>query len=110
MTTDYKINGSAASIAPISVKWIAPTTGISLSGRGIYSAFHNIELQFDGGSIPECRQWLDVVSAGSFNVTLLSRDQLAFTTLSGVNAEITEWPSVESVNYTPFSITIRGAL
>ena len=110
MSTQYKINGSSTSIAPVSIRWIPNLQGVSLNGRGIFSSYANVEMQFDGGSIPESRQWLDNVSAASFNLTTLSRDQLSFVTLSNVNAEITQWPSVENVNYTEFTIVIRGAL
>jgi len=108
--TDYKINGSSTSIGPVSVKWIPNTQGISLGGRAIFSSYHNIEMQFNGGSIPHVRQWLDNISATSFNLTTLARDQLAFVDLSGVNAEISQWPQIEDVNYGDFTVIIRGAL
>lgn len=108
--SNYKINGSATSIGPISVRWIPNTIGIALTGRAVFSAYSTIEMRFDGGSIPHVRQWLDNVSATSFNLTTLARDQLAFVDLSGVNAEITQWPDVQDVNYGEFTIMIRGAL
>lgn len=109
-TTDYKINSSGMSIGPFSIKWMPTTIGVALNGRGIYSSFYNIIMQFEGGSIPHVWQWIDNVSAGSFNATVLDRNQLAFTDLSGVNAEITEWPDIQNVNAGNFTIVLRGAI
>lgn len=110
MTTNYKINGTATSIGPVSVRWLPNVQGIALNGRAIFSSYNTIEMKFDGGSIPHVRQWIDSVSAASFNLTTLARNQLAFVDLSGVNAEITQWPEVQDVNYGEFVIVVRGAL
>jgi hypothetical protein len=108
--SDWKINGSGMSIAPVGSFWVPPTIGIALTGRGVYSSFYNVELTFAGGCVADTWQWIDAVSAGSFNATILARDEIAFTDTSGVYAEIVQWPKIEGTITGEFVILLRGVL
>lgn len=109
MTTDYKINGSATSIGPVSVQWLRTKIGTDHNGAPLYSQDHQVIMQFDGGSPTEVQQWLDNAVGGSVNLTTLNRWQLGFTTLSSVYMEVTQEPQMQDINLGSFTITVMGA-
>lgn len=108
MNTQYKINGTATSIGPVEIKWIPQLLGVDHNGQPVLSANYEVELSFDGGSVTHTREWIQGTSSGSVNLTILNRQQLGFTTLSGVYVAITEEPSIRDINTGPFKLTVRN--
>jgi len=108
MNTQYKINGTATSIGPVEVKWIPQIMGVDHNGQPVFSANYEIELSFDGGSVTHTREWIQGTSSGSVNLTVLNRQQLGFTTLSGVYVAIQEEPYIRDINTGPFKLLVRN--
>lgn len=109
MTTDYKINGTSTSIGPVSVQWLRTKIGTDHNGAPLYALDNQVIMQFDGGSPPHVREWLNATSGGSVSLTTLNRWNLGFTTLSGVYMEASREPDFSDVNLGAFTITVMGA-
>ena len=105
----WLLNGVTASIAPYSIKWRQMLIGHDHTRRPIYSGNWEIDMSFDSASITFARQWMESASAASANVTVLKPYSIGFTSLSGVQLEIVEAPTVESGMAGPWSMIIRGA-
>ena len=103
----YAINGSSMSYAPFEVRWVPLMTLMDHNQQPVYSGY-DIEMKFDNCCVADGSQWLDAVSSGSINLTVLNRWSIAFTTLSSVYCEINDAPAVQDVHLEPFSITVHG--
>ena len=109
MATTYTVNGVSASLAPINVLWQGMPVGRDHTQRAIYSGNWEVHLMFPPASISWGQQWLHAASAASANVTVLRQYQLGFTDLSGVQLEVLTYPGIENINFTEWSMVIRGA-
>lgn len=109
MATTYTINGTAASLGPISVRWRGMLVGRDHTQRGIYSGNWEVDLSFPPASIAWGQQWLNAASAASANITILAHHSIGYTDLSGVQLEVIEYPAVEDVNFTAWTMVVRGA-
>ena len=109
MATDYTVNGVTASLAPINVKWRGMQVGRDHTQRQILSGNWEIDLTFGPASITWGQQWLQAASAASANVTILNQYQIGFTDLSAVQLEVVEYPGIENINFTGWTMVIRGA-
>lgn len=108
-TPTWLLNGITASIAPYSIRWRKMLIGHDHTRRPIYSGNWEIDMSFDSASITFARQWMESASAASANVTVLKPYSIGFTSLSGVQLEVVEAPTVESGMAGPWSMIIRGA-
>jgi len=108
MATDYTINGVTASQAPYSQRWRQVNIGRDTGQRGFFQTYWEVDLSFDSASITHTRQWLEAASAASANITILDRYSLNYTDLSGVQLEVMEDPTLETVVFGPWSMTVRG--
>lgn len=106
----YTINGSAASIAPASVRWLLQNMGIDHNGQPVYSRFANIEMRFPEEADPaDLRQWINACSNGSVNLNLPDKWNISFTNLSGVYVEITQFPEILDVHATQLAMMVKNA-
>ena len=106
----YAINGSVASMAPVSVHWQPIPLGVDHNGATLFSANWNVVHQFDSASIGDAQQWLSQASANtSVNLTTMDRWLLESTILSNVYLDLTQAPVLTDVHTGPFTITVRGA-
>lgn len=103
----YMINGSAASVGPVSVNWVPIAQFTDFNNQPVYSGWR-IELGFEPLAIADAAQWLNAVSAGSVNLTVLDRWSLGFTTLSSVYCSIPTPPVVMDVHTEAFTIVVHG--
>lgn len=103
----YLINGSSASVGPVGVVWHPITQGVDWNNQPFYSGFR-IEMQFGIMSIDDGAQWLNAVSAGSVNLTIINRWATDFTSLSGVYCSIPAPPAVQDIHLEPFTIMVHG--
>lgn len=108
MQSNFKINGTATSVAPISIRWIPQILGVDHNGQPVYSSNYNIEMRFDSGSVTYAREWIESTSSGSVNLTVLNRLNLGYTDLSGVYVSIEEEPEITSVIAGPFRLMVRN--
>ena len=84
MTTEYKVDGSSTSIAPVNVIWQPQQVGTDHNGAPVYSIFYNVSLTFDV-STPSCAvDWLTAASSGgSHSLTIPSKwSNASFVTFS----------------------------
>lgn len=109
MAIRYEINGAYASLAPFNVRWRPMMVGRGHDLRAIYSGNWEVDLSFGPASISWGQQWLKAASAASANVTILDQYKLSYTDLSAVQLEVVESPGVEDVNFTAWTMVIRGA-
>lgn len=110
MAITYAINGSAASLAPVSVNWNTHLLGYNHNGAPIYTGVADVTLNFETASPTCAQQWLAQASGGtSVNLTIPDRWQINSTILSGVYLELTSPPTLQSVNLQAFTITVRNA-
>ena len=109
MATEYTINGVTASQAPYSQRWRQVNIGRDTDQRGLFQTYWEVDLSFDSASVTYTRQWLEAASAASANLTILNKYQADYTDLSAVQLEVTEAPTLETVVFGPWSMTVRGA-
>lgn len=106
----YKINGSAASIGAISVKWALKYQGIDHNGQPVASRFADVELRFPEEAQPaDLRQWMNNCSTGSVTLTIPTQWGTSFTDLSAVYCEITQFPEIQDVHATQLVMIVRNA-
>lgn len=108
MQSQYKINGTATSIGPTSIRWMPQQLGIDHNGQPVYSSNYQIEMRFDSGSVTWAREWITGTSSGSVNLTVLNRLNLGYTDLSGVYVSIEEEPEISSVLAGQFRLMVRN--
>lgn len=110
MAITYAINGSTASLQPLSILWNTHLLGHNHNGAPIYAGTADVTLTFETASPTCAQQWLTQSSGGtSVNLTIPDRWQLNSTILSSVYLELTAPPTLDSVNLTGFTITVRNA-
>lgn len=96
------------SLAPYQV-WYEPIpVGVAHTRQTIYSGDYNVHLTFPESTPEEAAQWIDAVSAGSVNATIIGRLTTSFSDLSGIYFNIDNFPTMESIYMTGFSLTING--
>lgn len=111
MTTEYKINGSGMSLAPVTVHWQPNVIARDHNLQPVYSNYFDVVHVFSPACAAYAYQWLNAVSTGSVNLTTLGRwSATSFTVLSGVYFEITQAPVVESIYTNEFVLTVKNAL
>ena len=108
MQSNFRINGTNTSIAPISIRWIPQILGTDHNGQPVYSSNFNIMMKFDAGSVVWAREWIEGTSSGSVNLTVLNRLNLGYTDLSGVYVSIEEEPEINSILAGQFSLMVRN--
>jgi hypothetical protein len=106
---DYKINGSDASLAPVSQQWIDIPLGTNLQGKTIFYPRKEVVLTFDSCSMTFFHQWADVANAGSLNtLTMLDPASLNYTGYSNVYLDLEQRPLFEAgVAMGPWSLRVR---
>lgn len=108
MQSQFKINGTPTSIAPITIRWIPQQLGIDHNGQPVYSSNYQIDMRFDAGSVVWAREWIEGTSSGSVNLTVLNRLSLGYTDLSGVYVSIEEEPEINSILAGQFRLLVRN--
>ena len=105
----YKINGTATSIGPATVRWMPTVKGNDHNGQPLYSTSYTVELRFsEGASVTDGREWLDGTSSGSVTLTIPTRWGLDFTDLSSVYVQILEPPELADVHLGSFALLVNG--
>ena len=104
----YTINGSAASLAPYSQRWVDIPTGTDHTKRPLFAAAKHVELQFDQCATPLYRQWAGLHGTSLTRINLLNMDGSSYTdyTGSGIWLGLNERPNFEAGNVTGFTITV----
>lgn len=95
----FLLNGSSASLAPVSQQYEDLTLGRDHNGAPILSAYKNILLEFPECSVALMQQWAQFASTGtSLNtLTVLTQDSSAsFSAFSGIYLEWAKRPELVS--------------
>lgn len=106
----YAINGSTASIAPHTVRWVPSKVATAQNGAPIYSRYYTIEMQFDAASPLAAQQWLENALGASVNLTVLDRWSTGSTILSGVYIEVVDPAATVATYSDSFTLLVRKAL
>lgn len=105
----FRINGSAASLAPMKQQWTDIIIGQNLYGESIYSAYKEVRLEFDSCELVHYKQWENAVTGGSWHtITILAKDAITYTAFSGVVVDFDKRPTFESGHAEgPWSLKVR---
>lgn len=101
----YAINGTATSIAPITVLWQPNKVGVDHNGAPVYSRYWNVVLEFDASVPSEASEWITRASGGSISLTIPNRwSSGSFVTFSPCYLELSAPPVYETVNLMSFTL------
>jgi hypothetical protein len=109
MATTYTLNGTATCMGPNSVRWRRVNIGRDHNKRPLFSANWEVDLTFPPASMVWGQEWLRGADSASVNVTVLDEYSIGWRDLSAVQLEVTQYPNVENINFTGFTMVIRGA-
>ena len=106
---DFGIDGSAASIAPVTVQWMREQIGTSHEGAPLLPSKWNVIMSFDSASPSHAKEWLDLEDGASHTIDTLARNQLGWKTLSPVYIKVDQYPAQEDIHSGPFVIRVTNA-
>ena len=106
----FAFNGSTASLAPYQQTWQDIVLGRDHTGRPVYAATKNVQLQFDACTQASYNQWQQLHGASLTSVQLLNLDGTSFVTYqpTGLFMEIADRPTFEAGHVGRWSVLIHG--
>lgn len=109
---NYLINGSGASLEPVSQEWIDIVLGRTVVGRTHYRTKKDVVLTFDDCAVAHYKQWEDVVTGGSVTtLTMLQPDTVAYMAYSNVYLVWEQRPRFEAgVAVGPWAIRVQEVI